>query len=85
MTDDLVPGTCATLQEFWYWLLGQHGITRLVHRVHPEFCMDGDDVGCRLMRCEGRCPYSEAQYQRIVDARDAKAGLSRVWIARARR
>jgi hypothetical protein len=85
MTDDLVPGTCASPEEFWYWLTGQHGITRPVHRVHPDYCMDGDSLGCRLMQNEGRCPYSEAQYQRIVLARREQAARQTTAIARMRR
>jgi hypothetical protein len=85
MTDDLVPGTCATHEEYWYWLTGQHGITRPVHRVSADYCMDGDDCGCIMMRHEGRCPYSVEEYQRIVLARREQAARQTTAIARRRR
>jgi hypothetical protein len=82
---DLVPGTCCTPEQYWFWLLDQHGITRMPHRVHPDYCLDGDDCGCLMLRNEGRCPYNVEQYQRIVLARREQAARQTTAIARRRR
>lgn len=67
-SERMVPGACATEDEWEVWLHGGPGPRGRVNL--RTYCLDGDDEGCAMMRRLGRCPHTRETVAQVSEVRE---------------